>query len=74
MSKKLPKNQQDVLDFAKNNAYIKDGILRSKMIWSITLTGKPKTAKYIKWQIGVGIVNTKTHKRVPVNWDYINKK
>lgn len=70
----VPKNQQDVLDFTKSNCYIKDGLLRSKTVWGITLVGKPKKHKYIRWQIVVGIMNPTTKKRIPVTAEYINRK
>jgi len=59
-------NHKQVLEFLKLGQ-IKDATFKSPKVWSITLTGKDKSAKYIWWEIHVGVLNDKTKKLVKLD-------
>ena len=70
---KMPANHRQVIGFAKICS-IRGGILRSPMLWNVTLTGKPKTAKYTQWQIYVAIQHSGTKKQLDITVPYILKR
>lgn len=68
MSRNIPKNQQDVLEFAKQGSLV-DGNLALEPLWIID-----ENDKFRYWQIFIGIKNPTTGKRIVVTQSHINRK
>jgi hypothetical protein len=56
-------NLQEIIAFAKT-CRIKDGVLQSPLVYSLSLVGKAKTPRYHTWSIYIGLWNGDTPEKI----------